>query len=188
VGWKGEWTMERREGHSLTKIEVLTVDHYLLGYVATAGRRFSTWLNMTDAPTLTLDRVALRSLHDVGGSDVPLEYVLVDTGAIMAVIPHEAPVAVLAREEEQRPLEYVEKEKHGIVMSVPPFAVRGEMHVAKSADLQRALMSFPGAFMPVTDARIVYTPNPKLLWQGSVILVNREKAQLFWPAPEERRA
>jgi hypothetical protein len=180
--------MEQRDGHIVTKIEVLTVDHHLLGYVATGGRRFSTWLNMADSPTFTLDKVALRSLHDVGKSDVPLEYVLVNRDAIIAVIPHEAPIVALGRDEEQRPLEYVEKEKHGVVVSVPPFAVKGGMHLAKGADFQRALISFPGAFMPITEARIVYTPNPKLLWQGSVILVNRDEAQLFWPAPEERRA
>jgi hypothetical protein len=60
--------MEHRDRHTVTKIEVLTVDHHLLGYVSTAGRRFSTWLNMSDSPTLTLDKVALRSLHDVGKS------------------------------------------------------------------------------------------------------------------------
>jgi hypothetical protein len=93
----------------------------------------------------------------------------------------------MERDEEQRPLEYVEKEKHGVMISVPPFAVKGEMHLAKRADFQRALISFPGAFLPITEARIVYTPNPELLWPGKVILVNRDKAQLFWPAPEERR-
>lgn len=180
--------MEQRDRHSVTKVEVLTVDHHLLGYVATAGRRFSTWLNIGDAPTLTLDKVALRSLHDVGKSDVPLEYVLVNRDAIVAVIPREAPIVTMGVDEDQRPLEYVEKERYSVVISVPPFAVRGEMHLAKSADLQRALISFPGAFMPITEARIVYTPNPELLWQGSVILINRDKAQLFWPAPEQRRA
>ncbi len=180
--------MAQRDGRTVTKIEVLTVDHHLLGYVATAGRRFSTWLNMADSPTLTVDKVALRSLHDVGRSDVPLEYVLVNRDAIMAVIPHEAPIVALGRDDEQRPLEYVEKEKHGVMISVPPFAIKGEMHLAKSADFQRALISFPGTFMPITEARIVYTPNPKLLWQGSVILINRDKAQLFWPTPDERRA
>jgi hypothetical protein len=178
--------VEERDRDSVTKVEVLTVDHHLLGYVATTGRRFSTWLNMGDSPTLTLDKVALRSLHDVGKSDVPLEYVLVNRDAIMAVIPREAPVAALGRDQDQRPLEYVEKEPHAVVISLPPFAIRGEMHLARSADLQRALISFPGDFMPITEARIVYTPNPELLWQGSVILVNRDKAQLYWPAPQER--
>jgi hypothetical protein len=180
--------MEQSERHSVTKVELLTVDHHLVGYVATAGRRFSTWLNMGDSRTVTLDKVALRSLHDVGKSDVPLEYVLVNRDAIMAVIPRDAPVVTMGGEQDLRPLEYVEKERHSVVISVPPFAVRGEMHLAKSADFQRALVSFPGVFMPITEARIVFTPNPQLLWQGSVILINREKAQLFWPAPEERRA
>jgi len=31
----------------------------------------------------------------------------------------------------------------------------------------------------------VYLPNPKQLWHGGVILINRDKAQLYWPSPEE---
>jgi hypothetical protein len=118
-------------------------------------------------------------------SDVPLEYILVNRDAIMATIPREAPVAALGRDRDQKPLEYVEKERHAVVISLPPFAVKGGMHLAKGADLQRALISFAGSFMPITVARIVYTPNADLVWQGSVILVNRDKAQLFWPAPGE---
>jgi hypothetical protein len=182
---EGGALVERRDEQSVTKVEVLTVDHHLVGYVATAGRRFSNWLNLGDAPTVALNKVTLRSLHDPRMSEVPLEYILVNRDAIMAVIPREAPVATLGRDRDQKPLEYVEKERHAVVISLPPFAVRGGMHLAKGADLQRALISFAGTFMPITVARIVYTPNAELVWQGSVILVNRDKAQLFWPAPEE---
>ena len=51
-----------------------------------------------------------------------------------------------------------------------------------------ALISFSGDFMPITEARIVYTPNPSLLWQGDVILINRARAELYWPAPREKEA
>jgi hypothetical protein len=182
---KGKRAVEGRDEQSVTKVEVLTVDHHLVGYVATGGRRFSTWLNLGDAPTITLDRASLRSLHDPRMSGVPLEYVLVNRDAIMAVIPRESPVGALGRDREHRPLEYVEKERHAVMISLPPFAVRGGMHLAKGADLKRALLSFAGTFMPITVARIVYTPHADLVWQGSVILINRDKAQLFWPAGEE---
>lgn len=176
--------MEANGSGAATKIEVLTMDHHLAGYVQTGGRRFSTWLNMRDAPTVTLDNVALRSLHDMERSEVKLEYVLVNRVAIMAVIPWEDPIGSPGTEQEQRPLEYVEKEQYEVVVSLAAFAVRGQMHVAKSANLQRAIISFPGDFMPITEARIVYTPDPKLLWQGEVILVSRDKAELYWPAPK----
>lgn len=179
--------MEERERESVTKMEVVTADHHLVGYVWTGGRRFSTWLNLGDVSTITLKNAALRSLHDLEKPEVPLEYVLVNRDALLAVIPRDPPVVSQNGAQPQRPLEHVDKEPYGVVVSIPPLAVRGQMHVARSADLQRALISYPGTFMPITEARIVYTPNPVALWQGQVILINRDKAQLYWPAPEDRR-
>jgi hypothetical protein len=176
--------VEERDQQPLTKVEVLTVDYHLVGYVATGGRRFSNWLNLGDSPTIALNNVTLRSLYGAPMSDVPLEYVLVNREAIVAAIPREEPAEPLEGERDQKPLEYVDKEPHAVVISLPPFAVGGGMHVAKGADLQRALITYAGSFMPITAARIVYTPKPELVWQGSVILANRDKAQLFWPAPE----
>jgi hypothetical protein len=181
---KGVRVVEERGRQSSTKVELLTVDYHLVGHAATGGRRFSNWLNLGDAPTIALDDVTLRSLHGARMSDVPLEYVLVNREAIMAAIPREEPAPAQGGEGDQKPLEYVDKERHAVVISLPPFAVGGGMHVAKGADLYRALITYAGSFMPITAARIVYTPNPELVWQGSVILANRDKAQLFWPAPE----
>jgi hypothetical protein len=180
--------VEERDRESVTEIEVLTADHHLVGHVWTGGRRFSTWLNLEDVSTLTLKNAALRSLHDLEKPEVPLEYVLVNRDAVLAVIPRDAPVVSLSGVQPQRPLEHVDKEPHGVVVSIPPLAVRGQMHVARSADLQRALISFPGTFVPITEARVVYTPKPVALWQGEVVLINRDKAQLYWPAPEDRRS
>jgi len=177
--------VEERDRESVTKVEILTVEYHLVGYVRTGGRRFSTWLNLGDVQMPKLENVALKSLHDPDRPEVFLEYVLVNRGSILAVIPREVPVVGLADERDQRPLEYVVKERHALVVSVPPFALRGQMHIARSADLQRALTSLTGTFMPLTEARIVYLPNPKQLWHGGVILINRDKAQLYWPSPEE---
>ena len=174
---------ERRQ--SVTKIEVFTEEHHLVGYVSTGGRRLSTWLNVEDAPMFTLESVTLRSLRDVEQSEVKLEYVLVNRRPILAVIPREAPVVSMEREREQRPPEYVDKEKHAVVVSVPPFALRGHIHLARSADLYRTLNALPGSFIPVTEARVIYTPHPEFLWEGEVVLVNRDKAQLYWPAGRE---
>ena len=180
--------MEERDRRSVTKVEILTEEHHLVGYVATGGRRFSTWLNLGDAPIIRLKSVALRSLHDLERPEVALEYVLVNRRAILAVIPRESPIVSLEGEEERRTMERVDKERHEVVVSVPPFAVRGQMHVARTADVQRAIESFPGTLMPITEARLVYTPNPQMLWRGGVILINRDEAQLYWPAPEDRRS
>jgi hypothetical protein len=176
--------VEERDRDSVIKVEMVTVEHHLVGYVRTGGRRFSSWLNLGDAPAMKVENIALKSLHDLRRPEVYIRYAVVNREAILAVIPREVPIVSLDEERQPRSLEYVEKEQHEIVVSVPPFAVRGRLHIAKTADLQRAVTSFAGTFMALTEARIVYTPNPKAIWQGNVILVNRDKAQLYWPSPE----
>lgn len=176
--------MEERERDFMTKVEMVTAEHHLAGYVKTGGRRFSSWLNLGDSPALRVENLALKSLRDLGRPEVYVPYAVVNREAVLAVIPREVPTLSLGEERPPRPMEYVVKEQHEIVVSVPPFAVRGQLHITRSADLQRTVTSFAGTFMPLTDARIVYTPNPKAVWQGDVILVNRDKAQLYWPSPE----
>ena len=177
--------MEESDRHPVTKVEILTEQHHLAGYVETGGRRFSTWLNLGEAPIRSVKNVTLKSLHAFDRPEVHLEYALVNRDAIIAAIPHEAPSVSLGAEGQRRTMERVEKERHEVVVSVPPFAVRGQMHVARTADIQRAIATFPGTLMPVTEARLVYTPSPQVLWRAQVVLINREKAQLYWPAPED---
>ena len=176
--------MEERERDSVTKVEMVTAEHHLVGYVRTGGRRFSSWLNLGDSPALRVENLALQSLRELGRPEVYVPYAVVNREAVLAVIPREIPAASLGDERPPRPMEYVVKEQHEIVVSLPPFAVRGQLHITKSADLQRAVTSFAGTFMPLTEARIVYIPHPETVWQGSVVLVNRDKAQLYWPSPE----
>ncbi len=176
--------MEHMEHQSTMKLEILTVDHHLVGYVSTGGTRFSTWLNLGGLPTITMENVSLRSLWDLESAEVSLGFVLVNRDAILAAIPREAPMVPLGKDPERRPLEHVKKVRHEVVVSLAPFALRGYMHLAKEADLRRTLLTFSDSFLPVTEARVVYTPNPKMLWEGDVVLINRGKAQLYWPAPD----
>jgi hypothetical protein len=179
--------MEERAFQSVVEVEVLTIDHYLHGEVTTAGRRFSTWLNLEDAPAITLDNATVRSLHNPDIAELSVGFVLVNRQSMLAIIPREAPTARPASDREQRPLEYVEKSPHEVVVSLAPFVLRGHVHVARAAAVRRALLTFSDSFMPVTEARLVYTPNPKLHWEGEVVLFNRAKAQLYWPAPTAQK-
>jgi len=176
--------MEEMGRQSTMKLEMLTVDHHLVGYVTTGARRFSTWLNLVSEPTFTLDNAIVRSLEELDAAEIPLEFVLVERRAVVAAIPREPPVTGEATERGGKPLEYVEKMRREIVVTLPPFALRGHIHLAKGADLRRVLATSRDAFMPFSEARLVYTVNPRLLWEGEVILVNRSKAQLYWPSPD----
>lgn len=165
----------------MTRIEVLTGEHHLVGDVRTAGRRFSTWLNLDETRTLTMHDAALRSLSEAQRSYTDLGYVLVNRDAIVAVILREESGGALA-EPPRKPLEYVDKERHEVVVSAPPYGIKGYLHVARSADLHRALGTLPGHFVPLTKARLIYTPHSEFSWEGEVVLVNRARAHLFWPA------
>jgi hypothetical protein len=183
----GGWSMEELRYPSVVQVEIFTTDHHLLGKLTTRGRRFSTWLNLEDAPTITLDNAAVRSLQNPDAPDLSVGYVMVNRESMLAVIPRETAAPVPTSELGMRPLEYVEKSRHEVVVSVTPFVLRGHVHVAMGADVRHALSTFGDPFMPVTEVRIVYTPNPQLLWEGEVVLFNRAKAQLYWPAPTAQR-
>ncbi|NIN67078.1 MAG: hypothetical protein GTO63_20760 [Anaerolineae bacterium] len=179
--------MEDLRYPTVVEVEVFTTDHHLLGNLSTRGRRFSNWLNLEDAPTITLDNAAVRSLQNPDASDLSVGYVMVNRESMLVVIPRETPTPVPPSELDMRPWEYVEKSRHEVFVSVAPFVLRGHVHVAMGADVRHALSTFSDSFMPVTDVRIVYAPNPKLLWEGEVVLFNRAKAQLYWPAPTAQR-
>jgi len=166
------------------KVDFLTANHHAVGYVTKGGGRFSDWLNFVDEPTVTLDDAILRSLEEFEAREVSVEFAVVVWCAIGAATPRETRAAVVARERAPKPIEYVEKIRHEVVVSLPPFALRGNVHLAKGVDLRRALASLTAAFVPFTEGRIVYEPNPRLQWEGEVILVNWSKAQLYWPSPD----
>jgi len=87
--------MEQMEHQSTVKVEILTVVHHLVGYVTTGARRFSTWLNLDNLPTIRMDTVTIRPLWNPERAVVSLGFDVVNSEAILAAIPREAPMVPL---------------------------------------------------------------------------------------------
>ena len=68
-----------------------------------------------------------------------------------------------------------------MLISLPPFAITGYLHLAKQADIRTALRHLTKTFIPISETRAAYIPNPSIKWASEVIIVNRKRAQIFWP-------
>ncbi|KPK21591.1 MAG: hypothetical protein AMJ76_02325 [Dehalococcoidia bacterium SM23_28_1] len=94
--------------------------------------------------------------------------------AIILAIPQENR---LPATEAQHPLEYVAKEPHRVSFLLAAFAVIGDLHLARGADINAVSPVRGSDFVPLTDAEAVYLPDPALVWKAPVIIVNVARAQ-----------
>lgn len=165
------------------EVEFLTDAHSIVARVATAGRRLSDIMNFGEDEYMILGDVRTTSL--VRPEDQPFitDFARMNKGEVLVALPL-ATVPVLDKLRKPRPLEYVAKERHRIAMSLPPFMVTGDLHLVKDMDLRRSRMEGMSAFLPLSDARIIYLPDPERVWSSSFAVINREKAQVLWPSAE----
>ena len=162
------------------EVEFLTDTHRIIGYLPIGEGRLSDILNLGREDWLILDNVRTTPVDDLEAAPIVREFARINKETIAFGIPHEPPST---REERQkiRPLEYVEKSRHQVLISLPPFTITGYLHLAKEADIRIALESLTRTFIPISEAQAAYIPNPSIKWTGEVIIVNRKRAQIFWP-------
>ncbi|KPK46628.1 MAG: hypothetical protein AMJ77_05590 [Dehalococcoidia bacterium SM23_28_2] len=101
--------------------------------------------------------------------------------AILLAIPHDerSPAG-----EDQRPLEYVAKEPHRFSFLLTNFAVVGDFHLPRGADIGSVRPLNSSEFVPLTNAEATYLPDPALTWRADVIVVNAAKAELCYPGAD----
>jgi hypothetical protein len=95
-------------------------------------------------------------------------------------VPHEPPSTPEERQKIHS-FDFVEKERHQVVISLPPFAVSGWLHLLKEANIWMPLRDLVATFLPITEARAVHTAKPAIGWSAETIIVNRERAHIIWP-------
>jgi hypothetical protein len=167
----------------LFQAELITERFCLLGRldVAPGHARLVDLLNLRAEPVVVLHDVEAKRLES--GSDKVLSWpaAQVRREAIVLAIPHErrAPAS-----EPERPLEYVAKVPHRVSFLLPGFAVVGNFHLAREADIDVASPIRGSDFVPLTEAEAVYLPDPALVWRAAVIIVNVAKAEVCCLSPD----
>jgi len=160
----------------LFQAELITEHFCMLGRVdlpATQGRLVDT-LNFHGEPIIVLHDVEAKRLEPKSDKVFNWPMAQIRREAIILAIPQENR---LPATEAQHPLEYVAKEPHRVSFLLAAFAVIGDLHLARGADINAVSPVRGSDFVPLTDAEAVYLPDPALVWKAPVIIVNVARAQ-----------
>ncbi len=118
------------------------------------------------------------SVGDPGAAPAVCELARINKETIAFGMPHE-PLSTPEERQKIRPFEYVEKNRHQVLISLSPFSITGYLHLVKEADIRIALQSLTRTFIPLSEAQATYAPS--IEWASEVIIVNRKRAQIFCP-------
>jgi hypothetical protein len=160
------------------EVEVYTGTHYVTGWLSTTEGRLSDTLNYELPHVLGLTDVSRRPLEQPLASAEREGGMHLNTVAIAFAVPR-SPEPDLEERMRTRMFEYVEKERHRAVVSLPPFQFEGDLHLPKSNDVERSLWSLTPAFIPLSDAKITLSDHPDVVWQREIVILNRRKAQIM---------
>jgi hypothetical protein len=162
------------------KVELITDAYRILGHVRTEQRRLSDILNLERGDSIVVQDALTTPVDDPEAAPVRRDIAHVIKEQIAFGIPHEPPSAPEDRQK-LHSFDFVEKERHQVLISVPPFAISGWIHLLKEVNIWRPLRGLVATFLPITEARAVHTARPDLVWAAETIIVNRKRAHVIWP-------
>lgn len=164
--------METRSG--VVEVELLTATHRIVGKLEVGVRRLSDVLNARSEVSLCLQEARISTLTDTE-APMRIDSVHVFKEGILLALPYGG----------ERPgvdiLEYRAKSRHRVQLSLPPFIVLGDLHLAPQVNLRKALAEGTPFFLPLSGAQIVYMPQPNFTWTRPVAILNRTHASFFRP-------
>ena len=158
-------------------IEAVTTNHVIVGRCAAifGSIRLVDVLNR-DPHVLTLTECKSRTLRE----SRDLELLESPDSATITMIPKEQIVwarllklATDADEQRQAPTQdRIQKKPHPVIVLAPPFQITGNTHIAEAADVNLALTRLVRAFLPLTEARVVFEGGEAALCEDEVIVLN----------------
>lgn len=181
-------SLEPSEQQLWLSVELLTDSYWVRGRLAVtqAATRLVDILNSQGQPFLPLLGATIRPLsaNGAGAKSQRVTYgvTYVSRAAIFLAMPRDLQQTG-ARPITISPLDYLEKVPHGAELVLPPFRVRGMLHLGKLGHLADIPFSQGAPFLPMTKAEAVYMPSPDLVWRSEVIVVNMAKAQAYYDSP-----
>ena len=161
------------------EVELITNTHRIFGQVRTEQRRLSDILNLERGESIVVQEAITTLIDDPHGTPVRRDLAHVVKEQILFGVPHEPPTTPEERQKFHS-FDFIEKERHQVVISVPPFAISGWLHLLKDANIWKPLSGLVDTFLPITEARAVHTERTDLSWAAETIIVNRKRAHLFW--------
>ena len=156
-------------------VEFFTHQYRLVATVRTAGQRLTDLLNddLTSAVELTdVEVTRLLSPKEVVASHPSA--ILEKQGILFAISGEEG-----ARVAERRFYSHVDTTEWDVFITVPSFELTGKFHVRGTGDLRTMLLAWTGQFIPLTQAKAVFTLLPEISFTGRAIIVNRSHIEII---------
>jgi hypothetical protein len=154
----------------------LYTDSFVIkGQIRTRQARITDILNHADEEFLVLSDVVIDAY---GSRNVASrsEFAQVNLGAVL--------FAVAESSMEPRPDLRTPKVPEQALISIPPFAVIGRIHLLPERDLREALSELTGRFVPVTDATYWSESVGEARQSAPMVAINHQRAQILAPHRE----
>jgi hypothetical protein len=154
-------------------MELFTEFHRIAGRITTTALRTNGVLN-APGEYLLLSKVSTSSL--IRPQDTPIESgaTRISKTAVVMAVPNDDP------DNEQRLMAakiYSRGEllQRRVLMVLGNYEVSGNLHLDQELNLERVLLERPESFIGVTNASIIYLPNPTLKFAAGTVLINKER-------------
>ncbi len=156
------------------EVEFFTADHVIRGFIDSPGERVSDILNIKHQTTLFLTDVEMSPLISVGrNTPTRFNQAIVEKKTILFAIP------VVKDMTHKSIYRRAVRKNFMIHLAMPNFLVDGTIHLTEALDIQKVFVVRPEDFIPITDARAIYTLNPKIDLHAGTIVFNKNNVQLL---------
>lgn len=162
--------------HELS-IEIFTAYHHIRGKIKTLAYRTNGVLNATE-DYLLLDDVSTGNLLRPQDAGISSRFSRIFKSAIVFAVPNDEP-------ETERLLKASKVYSRGellqrrVLIGLGNFEVSGDLHLSQELELDTLLLDRPEQFIGVTDASIVFLPNPGLKFTADAVLINKDKVDFI---------
>lgn len=157
----------------LITADFFTRQHRIKGQISTGSRRLTDVLN--DQLHSSLELLEVEVARVIEPERVIFGYasaLLMKEAIVFAMIKGESPNGA-----ESRVFKYVDKKPHDVLLTLQPYEISGKLHLRGTGDLRtppmREFITEVGHFVPLTQARAVFTLFPKVKFSGDVAIINK---------------
>jgi hypothetical protein len=153
------------------KMELFTEYHRIAGELTTTALRTNGVMNAT-GEHLILNRVSTSSLIRPQDSPIESGIARIAKVAVVMAVPNEEPdneYRLMAAKIFSRGEMLLRR----VLLVLGNYEISGNLHLEHELDLEQVLIERPENFIGLTNASILYLPNPMLKFAASTVLINK---------------
>ncbi|MEI6043964.1 MAG: hypothetical protein WCS37_06190 [Chloroflexota bacterium] len=159
------------------RMELFTEYHRIEGEVKTTALRTNGVLNANNHH-LILSKVSTSSLIRPQDSPIESGIARIAKRAVVLAVPNEEP------DNEYRLLSgpiYNRNDllQRRVLLVMGNYEINGNLHLDQELDLEKVLLERPESFIGITNAGIIYLPNPNLKFAANTILINKQHVEFI---------